>query len=341
MWAANDPQSPRLRVAVLSGGPSEERAISLESGLAVARVLGERGHEVITIDPGLTPLQAAHFRDVDVAFLALHGRVGEDGQIQALLERMGILYTGSGPSASRLAFSKSAAKEKFFQSGVPTPDYVLVHESDSVVRTHELAERVGFPLVVKPDSQGSSLGVSIVHSPETLPEALVHCFRFDSFGLMEKAILGTEWTVGLLEDQPFPPIEIESPRAFFDFTAKYEDVSTAYRFEHSIPHDVVHSIIEAGRNAARSLGVAGLSRVDLRLDRQSRPWVLEVNTIPGLTDHSLVPKAAAHAGVELGDLCERCIEHCLAVAAANQRMVLRGPHWTHTWRVEAGRRKRA
>ena len=241
----------------------------------------------------MTPPEAAHFHDVDIAFLALHGRKGEDGEIQSTLDRMNVLYTGSGAEASRLAFSKSASKERLFQRGISTPPYVLVHKFDDLKRTLELALRIGFPLVLKPDAQGSSLGVSLVKSAAQLPAALRNCFGFDDFGVLEQAVPGTEWTVGLLDDEPLPLIQIETPREFFDFTAKYEDAATVYRFEFDVPAHVSSAIVEAGRQAAAAVGTKGLARVDIRLDERGRPWVLEVNTIPGLTEHSLVPKAAA------------------------------------------------
>ena len=326
----------RRRVAVLCGGESHEREISLESGRAVAGALRERGHEVVCLDPALTPPEAAHFHDIDVAFLALHGRHGEDGEIQGVLDRMNVIYTGSGAEASRLAFSKSASKERLFQRGVPTPPYVLVHESDDPRRTIELALRIGFPLVVKPDAQGSSLGVSIVQAADALPEALRNCFRYDVFGLLEQAIPGTEWTVSLLDDEPLPLIQIETPREFFDFTAKYEDDRTVCRFDFDVPVHVAGSILEAGQNAAKAVDTKGLARVDIRLDDRGRPWVLEINTIPGLTEHSLVPKSAAYAGVSLGELCERSIERCLT-AAHGRRAPLRGPHRAKAWRPEPKR----
>jgi D-alanine-D-alanine ligase len=336
MRAVHFVDTTRRRVAVLAGGDSHEREISLKSGQAVAGALRERGHEVICLDPALTPPEAAHFRDVDIAFLALHGRKGEDGEIQATLDRMNVLYTGSGAEASRLAFSKSAAKERLFQRGVATPAYVLVHESDDPNRTLELALRIGFPLVVKPDAQGSSLGVSIVKSPGDLSEALRNCFRYDVFALLEQAIPGTEWTLGLIDDEPLPLIQIETPREFFDFTAKYEDDATRCRFDFGFPAHVASSIVEAGVAAAKAVDTRGLSRVDLRLDELGRPWVLEINTIPGLTEHSLVPKAAAHAGLGLGELCERSIERCLS-AANSRRAPLRGPHRAKAWRPEPKR----
>jgi D-alanine-D-alanine ligase len=333
---SNFAQSQTFRIAVLCGGDSDERAISLQSGRCVAEALRERGHEVTLLDPAETPPEAALFRDIDVAFLALHGRNGEDGSIQSVLERMGVVFTGSGAEASRLAFSKSASKERFFQRGVPTPAYVLVHESDGARRCAELADRIGFPLVVKPDSQGSSLGVSIVRSPEALPAALRHCFRYDSFGLFEQAIDGTEWTLPLLDDEPLPLIQIATARDFFDFTAKYEDPATVYRFKFAESRAAVASLVDAGCVAARAIGTKGLARVDLRLDSDGRPWVLEVNTIPGLTDHSLLPKAAAHAGLSLGELCERSLERSL-IAAQSRRSILQGPHRLRAWRAESKR----
>jgi len=336
MRAVHYVEPKRRRVAVLCGGESHEREISLQSGSAVASALRDRGHEVVCLDPALTPPEAAHFHDIDVAFLALHGRMGEDGQIQGVLDRMNVIYTGSGAESSRLAFSKSASKERLFQRGVPTPPYVLVHQSDDPTRTIELALRIGFPLVVKHDGQGSSLGVSIVKSADALPEALRNCFRYDVYGLLEQAIPGTEWTVGLLDDEPLPLIQIETPREFFDFAAKYEDDATVCRFDFAVPGHVASSIIEAGLSAAKAVDTRGLARVDIRLDERGRPWVLEINTIPGFTEHSLVPKAAARAGVSLGELCERTIERCLS-AANGRRAPLRGPHRAKAWRPEPKR----
>ncbi len=326
----------RWRVAVLCGGDSHEREISLQSGRAVAEGLRERGHEVVCVDPALTPPEAAHFHDIDVAFLALHGRKGEDGDIQSTLDRMNVVYTGSGAEASRLAFSKSASKERLFQRGVPTPPYVLVHKFDDPKRMLELALRIGFPLIVKPDAQGSSLGVSLLKSAAGLPEALQNCFRYDDFAILEQAIPGTEWTVGLLDDEPLPLIQIETPREFFDFTAKYEDPATVYRFDFSVPAHASSSIVETGLQAASAIETRGLARVDLRLDERGRPWVLEVNAIPGFTEHSLVPKAAAHLGVSLGELCERSIESCLT-AANSRRPPLRGPHRARAWQAKSKR----
>ena len=299
------------RVAVLAGGDSDEREISLQSGASVQQALAGQGHFALHLDPAVVDLPGVDWRQFDVAFLALHGQFGEDGQVQQILEDAGIPYTGSDATASRLAFSKSAAKERFLQFGVPTPEYSLLHYTDDFSRIERITREIGFPLVVKPDCQGSSLGVTIVRSPADVPAALKHCFAFDSFAVIERAILGTEWTVGLLDDMVLPPIQIETDREFFDWQAKYEDDNTRYLFESNLPDHVVTSISEAAQNASRALGTCGMSRVDLRVDETLQPWVLEINTIPGYTSHSLIPKAAARMGIEFGDLCERAIRSCL------------------------------
>lgn len=300
-----------LRVAVLAGGPSAERPISLQSGDNVRRALSERGHFASIIDPRETELKHVEWNQFDVAFLALHGTFGEDGQVQELLDGLGVPYTGSHAEASRLAFSKSAAKERFAQCGVPTPSYVLIHQADDAARIQKQATKLGFPLAVKPDKQGSSLGVGIVASSEELPRALTNCFHYDQFGVLERAIIGREWTVALLDDTPLPAIQIQPKRQFFDFYAKYEDDATGYEFETDLPAQVVESVSKMGTAACAALGTRGLARVDIMLDKLMQPWVLEVNTIPGFTDHSLVPKAATHAGIPFGELCERTIQTCL------------------------------
>ncbi len=299
------------RVAVLAGGDSDEREISLLSGAAVQQALSEGGHFVLHLDPFVVDLAGVDWRQFDVAFLALHGQFGEDGQVQQILEDAGIPYTGSDATASRLAFSKSAAKERFLQFGVPTPEYSLLHYTDDASRVERITHEIGYPLVVKPDCQGSSLGVSIVRSATEVPAALKHCFEFDCFAVIERAILGTEWTVGLLDDMILPPILIETDREFFDWKAKYEDDNTRYLFESNLPTHVVTSIADAAQQACRALGTRGITRVDLRVDEAGQPWVLEINTIPGCTSHSLIPKAAARMGIEFGELCECAIRSCL------------------------------
>ena len=303
--------SRRLHVAVLCGGPSAERLISLQSGASVARALIELGHAPHEIDPATVDLARIDWGRFDVAFVALHGKFGEDGQVQQILEDALLPYTGSGVAASRLAFSKSASKERFAQQGVPTAPYVLIHESDTPHRILEQAAHVGFPLVVKPDTQGSSLGVSIVRSAEDLPAALARCFHYDAFGLLERAIVGSEWTVAMFDARSLPPIRIETSRTFFDYHAKYEDDGTQYLFDCAAPAEQIGNTVETARNACAALGTCGLARVDLIVDQTGSPWVLEVNTVPGLTDHSLVPKAAARAGLSFAELCQECLQSAL------------------------------
>ena len=301
-----------LRVAVLLGGESAERKISLQSGRAVAEVISQQGHTVVSIDPAETDLATADWSGIDVAFLALHGTFGEDGDVQEILERLRVPFTGSDSVASRLAFSKVAAKKCFAEHGVPTPDAFLFSQTDSPGRIETWATDLGLPVVVKPDAQGSSIGVTIVREASQLADAVEQCLAVSETGLIEKAIEGSEWTLGVIDDVPLPLIQIRTDRSFFDFTAKYEDDGTGYHFDAEID-DATRSRIEtAGLAACRALGTTGIARADVMLDADGHPWVLEVNTIPGMTDHSLVPKAAERIGLSLGELCDIVISRTLA-----------------------------
>lgn len=308
------PALPPMQIVVLSGGESAEREISLQSGETVAKVLAARGHQVKQVDPSQVDLEHYDWSGCDVVFIALHGTYGEDGTIQSTLDRLGIPYSGCDAATSKLAFSKSASKERFIQHNVSTPSYVLIHESDNAQRIEQHARTMGYPLVVKPDAQGSSLGVSIVKTPEELPQALARCFHYDSFGILESAIKGSEWTVSVVDGEILPLIQIQTPHEFFDYEAKYHEDSTQYLFEFDLPTNVIQAINKAGLGACEALGTTGIVRVDILLDRFQQPWVLEVNTIPGFTDHSLIPKAAAKAGIDFGELCERALIHCLSKA---------------------------
>lgn len=315
-------QSPKC-VAVLLGGESAERDISLQSGDAVATALISRGHTVLRIDPAETDLVTCDWSRIDVAFLTLHGTFGEDGGVQSILEKKQVPFTGSDSAASRLAFSKLAAKDAFTRHGVPTPDAVsfssrcpsVAGETSPSVIGQELERRageLGFPVVVKPDAQGSSIGVTIVRSERDLSEAIRNCLAVSESGLIEKAIEGTEWTLGVIDDDPLPLIQISTNRNFFDFTAKYEDDGTGYHFDSEIDESTRTRIESAALDACRSLGTKGIARADVMLDAGGHPWVLEVNTIPGMTDHSLVPKAAEQVGLSLGELCDLVISRTLA-----------------------------
>jgi len=310
-----------LSIAVLLGGQSAERKISLQSGHAVADALQQRGHAIRLVDPAMQSLESVDWSGIDVAFMALHGTFGEDGGAQEVLERLGVPFTSSSAETSRLAFSKSAAKERFLQHNVSTPSYTLIHETDGIERIHEHARRIGYPIVIKPDAQGSSIGVSMVRAATELEAALSQCFYFESFGLMERLIDGTEWTLGMIDNDPLPLIRIETARGFFDYHAKYEDDATQYLFDDGVDARILQRLAQTGVAACQALGTRGVARVDMRLDQYGQPFVLEVNTIPGMTDHSLVPKAAARLGFDMGQLCELVLERTLR--SAQQRGVRR------------------
>ncbi len=304
MPRATSVPSGSMQVAVLAGGSSAERVISLESGDNVTAALRDAGHAVTLIDPMEMPLQEVDWNRFDVAFLALHGTFGEDGQVQQFLEDRDVPYTGSDVLTSRTAFSKSAAKERFAHYGVVTPPSVVIRESDDASQIYRAARRIGYPLVVKPDAQGSSLGVSLCHSPDDLAEAQSRAFHFGPYALLETMVPGAEWTVAVMDDEVLPAIQIRTPRGFFDYDAKYHDDQTEYLFEFDEPAELVRGVQNAAFRAARALGTSGIARVDLRVDSWGQAWVLEINTIPGLTSHSLVPKAAARAGIGFSELCE-------------------------------------
>jgi D-alanine-D-alanine ligase len=317
------------RIAVLSGGNSAEREISLESGSNVAAALRRAGHAVQLIDPASTELLAIDWAQFDVAFIALHGAFGEDGGIQELLDGVGLPYTGSRAAASRLAFHKSDAKERFLLAEVPTPSSTLIRADTSEPMRRKVAERLGYPLVVKPNAQGSSLGVSLVQSAEQLPAALELAFRYGPEVLLETALLGEEWTVPVLGRQILPPIRISTRRAFFDFQAKYLDDETEFAFAVATPTPTLRAIEDAASRAVKALGTSGIARVDVRLDLQGCPFVLEVNTIPGMTSHSLVPKSAARLGWNLTDLCEQAVRQALSdFTGAENRYARHRPHRT-------------
>ncbi|MGH7138515.1 MAG: D-alanine--D-alanine ligase [Pirellulales bacterium] len=304
-----------MHIAVLAGGESAEREVSLASGRAVSRALSAAGHSIEVIDPAACDLADVGWPNFDVCFIALHGGSGEDGRIQSLLESAGVCYTGSGPAASQLAMSKSAAKERFLATGVPTAEFLILDDDDGHTRGRLCYEQIGFPLVVKPDRQGSSIGVAFAGNEAEFWVRIREAGRFDSRVLAERWIDGREFTVALLGRQPLPLLEIVTPRALFDYEAKYESALTEYRFDHGLPDAPAQGLIATAVAAAETLDTAGLVRVDLILDRAAQPWVLEVNTVPGLTEHSLAPKAATHAGMSMVELCSWMIEDALLAEA--------------------------
>jgi D-alanine-D-alanine ligase len=313
--AFNQSDTP-LHIVVLAGGDSPERSVSLRSGAAVAAALLAAGHRVTQIDPAEIALDAVDWSDCDACFIALHGGAGEDGRVQHELERLGVSYTGSGPEACRAAMSKSAAKRRFLDCGVPTLDWIMTGTDDFADDSAtELAKRVaplGYPLIVKPDNQGSSLGITIVSSPAELSAAIAAAERFDEHCLIEPYVPGREFTVALVDDRELPPIEIVTPERVFSYQAKYQSAATEYRFEFDLAETAREEIMHAAVAAGRALGAAGLSRVDLMLGDDGRVWVLELNTVPGMTARSLAPLAAAHADLDMSALCDLLVRRCLS-----------------------------
>jgi D-alanine-D-alanine ligase len=297
----------QLNIVVMLGGWSSERDVSLASGRAVINALRSRGHDVRELDPAVIDILSYPWAGVDVVFIALHGSFGEDGTVQALLDNQGVTYTGSSAAASRLAMNKSASKERFFDERLPTPAYEIVKVREPMAAMAQKAAAVGYPLVVKPNEQGSSIGVTIVQRPEELSEAIVTALRYDPLVLFEAYVPGRELTVAVIDRRPLPAIEVRPARLFYDYRAKYQDEGTAYQFDTDLPASVLRQVESLAVSASQALGCTGLTRVDLRVDEQNRPWLLEVNTIPGFTDHSLVPKAAARAGIPFDELCEQLV----------------------------------
>jgi D-alanine-D-alanine ligase len=293
------------KVAVLFGGKSAEREVSLKSGGMVLNALRSRGVDALPFDPAERGLDALIGERFERAFIALHGRFGEDGTVQGVLEWLGIPYTGSGVLASALAMDKLRAKLLWHAEGLPTPPYAVLTK-DSDLRT--VARKLGVPLMVKPASEGSSIGMSKVRSAAGLDEAYALAANYDHVVIAEKFIDGTELTAGILGDQVLPLIKIETPRDFYDYQAKYIADDTRYIVPCGLPAARERDMQALCLKAFRALGCRGWGRVDLMLNRQGRPFVLEVNTVPGMTDHSLVPKAARAVGMSYEDLCLRILE---------------------------------
>lgn len=293
------------KVAVLMGGTSAERDISLKSGQAVLAALKRRGVNAVAVDPraGLFgQLQDAGF---DRAFIALHGRGGEDGAAQGALEWLGLPYTGSGVLGSALAMDKLRTKQIWLQSGLPTPPYAVVR---SVEELQAFGQEAGFPLAVKPVHEGSSIGMSRLDSADDAAAAYEAAVGYDRVVLAERWIIGGEYTASILGGESLPLIRLETPRSFYDYEAKYLADSTRYHCPCGLPADVETAIASLCMRAFEVIGASGWGRVDLMLDAGGQPHLLEVNTVPGMTDHSLVPMAARQAGMEFDELVLRILD---------------------------------
>ena len=299
----------KLDITVLAGGPSAERDVSLQSGAAIAEALRRRGHLVTICDINADDHSALDI-PADIVFIALHGEFGEDGQVQELLARRGLPFVGSDAGSSALAMNKAAAKARWAEAGIPTPRY---H-----VHRHGYAQaRLGsnglsswrLPVVIKPVSSGSSVDTFIARDPFAFQSALDRVAGKYGSALIEQFVRGPELTVGILEDQALPVLQIRPRREFYDYQAKYINDDTEYIFDIDLPDRLLRKIQQMSVKAHQALGCSHFSRVDWMVDEATLdPYVLEINTIPGFTSHSLLPKAAARVGISFDELCQRIVD---------------------------------
>lgn len=304
----------KMRIALLLGGPSSEREVSLKTGAAVARVLEEEGLDVVKVDVGedLDELVDALNRiKPHVVFIALHGRFGEDGVIQGVLEYMGIPYTGSGVMASALAMNKVASKRLFSYHGIPVPRYSVFRREGWTLPGEVPLDSLNYPLVVKPAAEGSTIGVSLVKEEGELESAIQRAYDYGDTVLVEEYIEGRELTVGILGDEPLPVVEIVPKGGFYDYKAKYTPGMTRYEVPAQLSQETFIITQRMALLAHRALGCKDVSRVDFRLSLDGTPYALEVNTIPGMTETSLLPKAAKAAGISFRELVLRILESAL------------------------------
>jgi len=299
--AATDRQT--LRITVLCGGPSAERAVSLQSGQAVADALRRRGHQVSMADIGPDRLEALD-QPADVVFPALHGTFGEDGTVQRILAERGLCFVGADARASAAAMDKVAAKSLVAADGIRTPRFE-VWDTATLSRSDECGIRL--PVIVKPVDQGSSVATTIVREPDAFLPAVRAASESYGRALVEQFIEGEELTVGFVGGEALPPICIRPKRQFYDYVAKYQDNATEYLFDAGHPDTLLQQAQALSLRVFERVGCRHLARVDWMVDRAGRLWFLEINTLPGFTTHSLVPKAAARAGLSFDDLVERLV----------------------------------
>ena len=301
-----DPALKKKKIAVMMGGLSREREISLKTGKAILKALTEKGYSVTVIDVGEDIAEKLVKEKIECTFLALHGRFGEDGTIQGMLELMRIPYTGSGVLASALAMHKIMAKKFFLYEKIPTPSFE-VFQREEIKRGVQKKCSLPLPVVVKPAREGSTIGVSIVQKEEELAPALKIAVEYDEEILVEEFMKGKEITVGILEDIPLPIIEIVPRSGFYDFHSKYTKGETQYILPARISREKYLYAQEISLKAFQILGCSGVARVDLMTDANENPFVIDVNTMPGMTETSLLPKAASYAGIPFEDLVERIL----------------------------------
>ena len=297
--------TPGTKIGVLYGGLSAEREVSLKSGKAVGLALQELGYLVTLIDVDRQVFEKLKESRIEAVFIALHGSYGEDGTIQGVLEYLKIPYTGPGVMASSIAMNKVMTKRVLLSHDIPTPDYTVPPGVDGEIEVPP----GGYPLVVKPVDEGSSLGLSIVTGAEQLPGALVEAREYSRQVMIESYIPGLELTAAILGDEALPLIEIRARGGVYDYRAKYTKGYSEYLVPAPIASDITRKVQDMARSSARVLGCTrGAVRVDFRLDMENQPYVIEVNTVPGMTETSLLPKAAEAAGIDFRMLIDRILQ---------------------------------
>lgn len=340
----------RLKIAVLFGGTSMERDVSIASGSQVVKALRDAGHDVVAVDTamgvldppaeerflvsGVAPVppeagaidllrtgditgitNAPELNEVDVIFLALHGGAGEDGTLQALLDLVGIPYIGSGRLGSAVAMDKDLSKRLLRDAGIPTPPWLMAPATAG-----EVQERLGFPVVVKPSKQGSTVGLTVVREPDGLEAAIAEAYRFDDEVMIERFVAGREITVPILGNETLPAGEIITKREIFDYESKYQPGMAEEVFPADLTDEQAATVQRFALEAHRALKLAGFSRVDFRLDAEGTFWCFEANTLPGMTAASLFPKGAAAAGISFPELCERLCRLAIEEHRARRRV---------------------
>lgn len=294
----------KLKIGVLCGGDSSERPVSLRSGRAVFQALARRRFHVRRLDPHYPDFFSLGLSQIDLAFITLHGKGGEDGSVQALLEEKGIPYLGSDAEGSRLAFNKIEAKKIFERRGIPTPPWITFTQKDWKKKLSSFP----IPFFVKPIADGSSIGVFLVEDFFRSAEKIMHALEKYGMLLAEQKIEGREFTVGILGKKALPVIELRPKRKFYDYRAKYTRGMTEYLIPAPIPQLWQRRFQQVALQVHKELGLRDFSRIDLIADRKGRPFVLEANTIPGFTEFSLFPKAAREAGLSFEKLCQTLVE---------------------------------
>jgi D-alanine-D-alanine ligase len=324
------PLLTRARIGVLMGGLSAEREVSLRTGAAVQQSLVRRGYHAVAIDVGPTLAQDLRDQKVELVFLALHGPGGEDGAIQGFLETLGIPYTGSGIQTSAICMHKVTTKTLLASARIPVPAGTVVKRGEKISHTAVMrAAKLRWPVVVKPVSQGSTIGVTIVRKPAQWRDALALAHRYDAEAMVEAYIPGHEVTVSIIGRHTssalvLPAVEIVAPGGFYDFAAKYEKKTTQYLCPAPLAAAVTRQIRTLALRTYEVLGCEGAARVDFRITPRGRPVVLEINTAPGMTETSLLPMAAARAGIDYDELTERILESALRRAALLDRLSVEG-----------------